>query len=1046
MLTVVRSPISRIPTEPGAGPAEAADLLAPAIQRPERCLWLVPEESRLGPTQSSWRSTVTPRFHTFREFVALALSYTLDQRRVFEAAERLPRLARAWQVETGHPAAAGLVQRLDRLVYDWQVCGVEPPSKTSDVAENVVARYLRELSADGLLDDAGCVRALCDAVADSDSPLHEAFLVRLDLLVFDGFHRLEPLEAHLLASLSHRYELLLWLVAAPGQTSWQSMELTLSVLERRRAQMRVAGFLPAPAPLAGVGRRLFPVAAESRTPLQESAGLYRLETAGPLEEVEQIARHIKADLTAGNLRPGDIAVVIPGGPYNTLVPEAFARSGLPFQLSGPGQRLSLSRPARLLASAWELFRSPWRSELLLDFLHQPIIKRHLQDANLLGHLFEQRPPVRREQSGQSWLDHWQQYVRGLERRIERLRSGEQQFEAAPGRSLEEYLQVQTAECASLGDLVASLRKVLQPVLALETALAAQDQSEQVLASFARACLEMLEASAMHEWLAAPPAGVSARECQRDQRAYVGLLEILRTLGRLPVNHVPQALEGRPDPVATLQLILETATTGAGDSTQNGIQVLEPHEVAGLRFQHIYAIGLSAELAPALSEQGAFAATRRRNPILHSQVQQKETEVAFHFSQLFESAQDRLVLSRPLTLRGQPAEPNPVFLLARANASPPELPPILLATSAAEAAIELGRAARGRRTAELPFFAHAPGPRLQSLYKLVRAWQARPGWPRSAGVDSDVLLQLHFDPTRAFSASDLETYAACPFRYFALQLLKLREEGADQTRIHYGSLVHKVLQLFYVELREQFAGAADQPLPPVSDEHREVLLRLFEREWQQLGDGVLPPDLKKMFATEQGVLQLFLDTMKHVEAQYGNIWNEYDLTQATGQPVLLGHDARGQPVHVTGRVDRIDIHRANGAQAIIIDYKSGRNQTARQRREKMDDGRMLQLPLYASALAEVHKDLQVIGGAYIYLGERVAQAETALGIAGDWTQPGNKPCGIPFDPAAARRKAIELAEKMRAGRFPLTQHAEECTSFCPLRHACRQPDGVQGTWR
>jgi RecB family exonuclease len=221
----------------------------------------------------------------------------------------------------------------------------------------------------------------------------------------------------------------------------------------------------------------------------------------------------------------------------------------------------------------------------------------------------------------------------------------------------------------------------------------------------------------------------------------------------------------------------------------------------------------------------------------------------------------------------------------------------------------------------------------------------------------------------------------------------------------------------------------------------MLLDLFEEEWKQLGDGAVPPDLRKLFAHEQGVLQLFLDTMQYIEDQHGNLLNEFVLEDAEKRPVLLGHDQRGRPVFLTGRIDRIDVHRDDAGRAIILDYKTGQATTAAERRAKIEDGRMLQLPLYASALRLVRRDLDVVGGAYVYLNERAAEPKKALGLAGDWITPGDKPTGVPFDAEAARLKALELAEQMRAGDFSLTRHAEEeCTPFCALRHACRQENG------
>src|SRR5437899_1212612 len=130
MLTIIRSPVPCIPVDPCAWPAEAAELLRAPAAHPERYLWLVPTERRLQALRcgagGECPATLTPRVETFPAIVSLALSYCPEPRRRLASAQRLPRLARAWQVVSGRVAGPSLVQSLDRLVYDWQACGVEP--------------------------------------------------------------------------------------------------------------------------------------------------------------------------------------------------------------------------------------------------------------------------------------------------------------------------------------------------------------------------------------------------------------------------------------------------------------------------------------------------------------------------------------------------------------------------------------------------------------------------------------------------------------------------------------------------------------------------------------------------------------------------------------------------------------------------------------------------------------------------------------------------------------------------------------------------------
>jgi ATP-dependent helicase/DNAse subunit B len=335
-----------------------------------------------------------------------------------------------------------------------------------------------------------------------------------------------------------------------------------------------------------------------------------------------------------------------------------------------------------------------------------------------------------------------------------------------------------------------------------------------------------------------------------------------------------------------------------------------------------------------------------------------------------------------------------------------------------------------------------------------AWRGRDGWPRRIGVDAPALLKLLFSEQRVFSPSELETYAACPFRYFGARVLGLEEREPDRTRLHYGSLVHRVLQNLYDEERRRFAGPEDHPLPALQVEHFTQVVELFETQWQLLSAGLLPPDLRTLFACNGGVLQLFLEAIALVESEYGNLLVEFVLRDAQGQPVLMGSDRDERAVFLRGKIDRVDVSRTQRSLAIISDYKTGRAMPNKERAVKLADGRLLQLPLYAAALQRVRPDLEVVGGAYIHLSERPQSEEPsarrAIAAVGALLKDDKAP-QAPLDAEAARLKALDMVGAIRAGKFPLTDHANgkdfaECTWFCPMRHACRHPEGYQGRYR
>jgi hypothetical protein len=232
-----------------------------------------------------------------------------------------------------------------------------------------------------------------------------------------------------------------------------------------------------------------------------------------------------------------------------------------------------------------------------------------------------------------------------------------------------------------------------------------------------------------------------------------------------------------------------------------------------------------------------------------------------------------------------------------------------------------------------------------------------------------------------------------------------------------------------------------------------LIELFEEENSQLDEGTLPPDLPSVFVSPGGVIDLLMEILETIEGEdlnYGNLFAEYRLDKIT-----LGQDASGRPVLLTGMIDRVDGNREDRQKAIIVDYKTGRPPEPKELRIKVGDGRMLQLPLYAAALQIRHSDLKVIGAAYVHLNEKARShligASEAIVAIGELLPKKKEDEKELLNTQAALDLAIHFASQIRAGHFQLTSHGPgleeaECTAYCPLRHACRHPEGYTSSNR
>src|SRR5690349_15593869 len=99
MLTIVRSPLPSVHSEPASLPQALSDLLERLDERPERCQWIVPTGRRSRALLHEWlqiknrSASLLPGLHTIKSFAAQALEYSPKQLPQISGPERLLRVA-----------------------------------------------------------------------------------------------------------------------------------------------------------------------------------------------------------------------------------------------------------------------------------------------------------------------------------------------------------------------------------------------------------------------------------------------------------------------------------------------------------------------------------------------------------------------------------------------------------------------------------------------------------------------------------------------------------------------------------------------------------------------------------------------------------------------------------------------------------------------------------------------------------------------------------------------------------------------------------------
>lgn len=317
-----------------------------------------------------------------------------------------------------------------------------------------------------------------------------------------------------------------------------------------------------------------------------------------------------------------------------------------------------------------------------------------------------------------------------------------------------------------------------------------------------------------------------------------------------------------------------------------------------------------------------------------------------------------------------------------------------------------------------------------------------GWNGSLG-DPALLRQVERQIGDRFSASKLETYRGCPFKFLINYVWQQQpavevEEDLDPARR--GSLLHKVLEKFINNHLGETLHASQQT------ELQAELDRIFSETWHEFAEqGLLyAGDFWQHDKEQQRLMLHHWLRNEIVYSETGTLrpyCTEMDFGRGSADQMPL--EINGRPILLNGKIDRID--RAGNA-FYITDYKSS---TAPKKAEFLDKN--LQLPLYilaADRLAAAKEGGAVTGGGYYVLkdGERKESFLLADAQVGNlpWQTysemqdaDGNK---IPVTNITLLQEITEQVltdtlSRMGRGDFHPT-HTDKCDAYCPAAKICR----------
>ncbi len=291
---------------------------------------------------------------------------------------------------------------------------------------------------------------------------------------------------------------------------------------------------------------------------------------------------------------------------------------------------------------------------------------------------------------------------------------------------------------------------------------------------------------------------------------------------------------------------------------------------------------------------------------------------------------------------------------------------------------------------------------------------------------------------AFSLTDLELYATCPFKFYASKHLKLGDRPRDDVDIAgdvQGNFVHRVLERIYREHSDLYREALtyDVYLERLKKTARDLIDQeaVHTAFLKSADSSIRDPFLDRVHIAVSQHLDNEINDLKEKQKITFPTYFEWDFGRGDTQPLVIS-DGKTQ-VDVSGRIDRIDVDES-GALFSVIDYKTGNLPST----TALTSGKSLQLILYAMAAEKFLPGNIKPASAYLLGLKENKKAGFSLLGAGEEALAGRT--GKMTQDAweelkkTATTKVLEIAQRVSQGDFDPTPEDQMCRS-CDYRMIC-----------
>jgi ATP-dependent helicase/nuclease subunit B len=660
----------------------------------------------------------------------------------------------------------------------------------------------------------------------------------------------------------------------------------------------------------------------------EEFNIHKIEAPSREKEVEFIAKEIKGLLRSGNVQPGEICVVFNLiKKYSPFIRDIFPVYGLPFNLTDRNP-LSLSSPVTGIINFLEILENDYYYRNVFRALSAGYIK----PGNVnLSNLYKASVGLKIISGYNHWISSLQDAI---------------------------AVEIKEKEGGGRSSRLLIYEKALQDIRELHTILHKFDKKMSVR-EFRELLVQTLFDINIHS-------EIVNNKSDNVEENIKGLTEFINTIDEL-FELLELEEKNNKLPLGYFLNNIRTAVSGARFNVKEkpgyGVQITNLNEIRGLSFNYLFIGGLcDGDLPTRYTPEIFYSGTYSKNEKIH------QTGERYHFYQALCSWRKELYLSYPLHDDNKELARSTLLteveqLLTLKNKNTGEYNYKIY--SKEEMLQYAGK--NGSRAAELTsgnsFFDHDIISRSVNISKL--RMNDPFGSSEYTGSIIEKLNELSKQSlkefcSKEFSITQLESYASCPFRYFAdrvLRLAALEEPSEEIEAKEFGSLLHIILYKFYSKLNEQNITLKN------ADEacFNSAVKLIFDIAAEEVSSASFSPlsfyEKEKILGIkgrrEDSILYRFLVNERNSDDNFIPAFFEVSFGDLPAEKMdkgeILPHFKVGN-VKVRGKIDRIDIDDSAG-KFKVIDYKSG---AKRPTETDISEGLSIQLPLYMIAARELLK--------------------------------------------------------------------------------------------